>query len=374
MRNMPIAEDKEIMRLKQQIRETPVTVDLVERTLQNYDAIKESGSHKKSGRRRRSVWVIASATMALVLVFGSGFVSPVMADSLKQIPGMDSIFRLAGDLGLRTADEKGMLTALNMETTHEGVTLEIPVIMFDGTRVSVGIERKEFGDKALPYSVQEQIKNVHLSIDGKDINSFAPANTSNTIGPYIFPNENANSAILEFSDLRNQGGQAFPDEFELTMDITLTDVQEPFVIHIPVKKNTANNVVLTPSVQRTYGDISLSLEKVEFTPITTSITTRINFTGKSAKTFTQSPIGYDILDADGNKLKFITGNGWNATGGDVLVTDSRFEPFKSLPEFITIKPYIYLYQTNDPSQFQLDDKGNPKIEYLSDLEITIPVK
>lgn len=168
MRNMPIAEDKEIMRLKQQIRETPVTVDLVERTLQNYDAIKESGSHKKWAKTQIGVGYCFRNYGPCSCVW-LWICLPVMADSLKQIPGMDSIFRLAGDLGLRTADEKGMLTALNMETTHEGVTLEIPVIMFDGTRVSVGIERKEFGDKALPYSVQEQIKNVHLSIDGKTL-------------------------------------------------------------------------------------------------------------------------------------------------------------------------------------------------------------
>lgn len=51
--------------------------------------------------------------------------------------------------------------------------------------------------------------------------------------------------------------------------------------------------------------------------------------------------------------------------------DVRFHPFETLPKAITIKPYIHLYDSE--GSFQLDENGNLKIQYIPELEITIPI-
>jgi hypothetical protein len=295
-----------------------------------------------------------------------------MAASLKQVPGMNSIFQLAGDLGLQTADEKGLLSKPNLSDTHDGLTLSVPEVMFDGTRVSIALERQTTDKKFTNETVSSLINDVILTINGEEINSYAPANTSNSIDPYTIPGKNSNSTIIQFSDLRNQGGKPFPDKFNLTVSMPVSGIKQPFKIEIPVEKNTKNNLVFTPSLKRKYSNIDYTLEKVELTPITTSITTRIKLPTNS-KISSLPFLEYEIYDDKGKQLKFISNNGWSATDGNVLITDSRFEPFTSLPKSITIKVDKVILRKDDKSKFELDKDGNPKIEYFPDLEITYPI-
>ncbi|MNW49333.1 hypothetical protein D3C74_267450 [compost metagenome] len=84
-------------------------------------------------------------------------------------------------------------------------------------------------------------------------------------------------------------------------------------------------------------------------------------------------MSYELYDDKGKQLNFISNNGWSATDGNVLINDSRFEPFISPPKAITIKVYKNILNKDDKSKFELGKDGNPKIEYFPDLEITYPI-
>ncbi|SMF66708.1 protein of unknown function [Paenibacillus uliginis N3/975] len=369
-------EDKDFNQLQSLIRETPIEVDLVERTMEKYAEVNSKAANSRviaTRNKNRAGKTIIAVASAFLILMGSGFISPTMAASIKQIPGINSIFKFAGDLGLKTADEKGLVTTVNSSDSHDNLKLNVPVVMFDGTRVSIGIEHQSSVKKYLDKNMQELISSIELFINGEPVNSYAPANTSNSIDPYIIPSIEDNSAIIQFSDRHNQGGNVFPDKFDLTLKISVLGIQEPFEIDIPVEKNTKDNLALNPSISRQYENINLKLDKVEFTPITTSLTTRIELS-KNLEIASSLPLlGYDIFDEKGNKLKLINANGWNPTDGNVMITDSRFEPFESIPKSITIKTYKYLYKNENRNQFELDSNGIPKIEYLPDLEITLPI-
>ncbi|MBP1308100.1 hypothetical protein JOD82_001115 [Paenibacillus sp. 1182] len=369
-------EDKEIEHLQKLIRNTPLQVDLIDRTMERYSTMK-TRRYKRSNSRSKRVrntflGTSAALVMAFALVVSTGFISPTMAASLKQIPGIDSIFQLAGDLGLQTADEKGLVSKPNLSDTHDGLTLSVPEVMFDGTRISIALERQTTDKRFLNTELPLLLDDLILSINGEDIHSYAPANTSNSIDPYTIPGKNSNSTIIQFSDLRNQGGKPFPDKFNLTVSMPVSGIKQPFKIEIPVEKNTKNNFVFTPSLKRKYSNIDYTLEKVELTPITTSITTRIKLPTNS-KISSLPFLEYEIYDDKGKQLKSISSNGWSATDGNVLITDSRFEPFTSLPKSITIKVDKVILRKDDKSKFELDKDGNPKIEYFPDLEITYPI-
>lgn len=101
-----------------------------------------SSSHRPVKRfLRRTAITAASAALIGVMIIGSAYVSPTMAESLKQVPLVDSVFKLAGDLGLQTADQKGLATSSNLSVTHDGITLKVPQIIFDGTRLVVALEK-----------------------------------------------------------------------------------------------------------------------------------------------------------------------------------------------------------------------------------------
>ncbi|MGW8958213.1 DUF4179 domain-containing protein [Paenibacillus sp. NPDC055715] len=375
--NIPLKpEDKEIEHLQKLIRNTPIQVDLMDKTMERFEKV-GTRRYKRSNtrpKRTRNTIIVTSAMLAMtfMLVVGTGFISPTMAASIRQIPGMNSIFQLAGDLGLQTADEKGLLSKPNLSDTHDGLTLSVPEVMFDGTRVSIALERQTTDKRFLNETVSSLINDVTLTINGKEINSYAPANTSNSIDPYMIPGKNSNSTIIQFSDLRNQGGKSFPDKFNLTLSMPVSGIQQPFKISIPVEKNTKNNLVLMPSISRDYGDIHLKLEKIEFTPITTNITTRIVLPEHS-KISSLPFLSYELFDEKGTSSKLIGASGWSATDDNVLVTDSQFEPFKSIPKSITIKTYKNIFKKEDKSQFELDKKGNEIIEYFPKLEFTLPI-
>ncbi|MFC3749945.1 DUF4179 domain-containing protein [Paenibacillus sp. GCM10012306] len=370
-------DDQEIYHIKKMIRETSVELDLTDRIMESFmpKRTKATGHSRLHQGWRRAMISIASVAAIVIIVTGTGFISPTLAASIKQIPGMNSIFKLAGDLGLKMADEKGLVTVLDTGATHDGLTLRATAITFDGTRVSIGLQREVLDHVQSAESLLAAIKNVELAIDDKDIQTYSAAGY-NDVGIFINPTQDQNTAILQFADLKNQGGQALPDTFKLSLELTLSGAQEPFKLTIPVTINTENNLVLNPAIQRKYENINLTLDKIEFTLITTNLTTRIELPEgmKIAELqSSQGMIGYDLFDETGKKIKLISGNGWNAENGNVLITDTRFEPFESIPKSITLKPYKYIYKDNDSYLFQLDADGHVKVEYIPELEITLPV-
>lgn len=364
-------EDKELDQLERFIRETPMEIDLVNRTMSKFESTrytKQPESSRTSKKmRQRVVMITASTAMILSLIFFTSLVSPTLAATIKHVPVLSSIFKLAGDFGLQTADEKGLSTKLHTSVTHDDFTLNVSEVVYDGTRVSIGIGRPHKEDEK--ETLMERISNIELFINDAPVKSFAP---DKSIGIVTKPGKDNDSAIIEFSDLRNQGGNPFPEQFDLTVSVIIAGIQDPFKIDIPVNK-IENNLTIQPNVSREYKNIHFSVEKVEFTPITTGLTTRVILTDNSIFTLPLLTMGVDIFDDQGHKLKLIGGDGWNATNGNIHISDRRFQPFESIPKTITLKPYIYLFNENEMGAFQMDENDEPKIQYIPELEVTLPI-
>ncbi|WP_277471328.1 MULTISPECIES: DUF4179 domain-containing protein [unclassified Paenibacillus] len=376
--NRTAIEDKELGRLEQMIRDTPAEIDLTRGVMDRYDQKRRQVSWEAaSGRRgwRKPAAAVAAAVLIMTAVAGTGLISPAAAEALKHIPGMERVFQLAGDLGLRAADEQGLYSDPGVSDTQGGVSVAATAVAFDGIRVSVGLERTAPASGAAGQngSLQEAMTDVELSINGLPLNDYAPYGSS--IGPFLFPVPDSDKLVLEFSDLRNQGGQAFPEQFELGLQFRVTGIEEPFLLDIPVELNTRDNLVLAPSVVRHSGNVTMQVDKVELTPVTTNITTRLELDGMTISEMHSSggSIGYELFDDQGNIIQMLSGNGTNASGGNVLVEDSRFAPLGSVPQSITLKPYHFVYKEGSTSEFQLDARGNVRVEYIPELEVTVPV-
>ncbi|MFJ8514644.1 DUF4179 domain-containing protein [Lysinibacillus xylanilyticus] len=367
-------EDKELEQLERLIRETPIEIDLVNRTMNKYESsryTKQSESSRTSKKMRQKVMMItASAAMIFSLLFITSLISPTMAATIKEVPLLSSIFKFAGDLGLKTADEKGLATQLHTSVTHDGFTLNVTEVVYDGTRVSIAIKRPHIEDEK--ETLMERISNIELFINDAPVKSFAPDN-SNSIGIMMHPGKDEDSAIIEFADLRNQGGRPFPEQFDLTLSTTITGIQDPLIIDIPVKNKIEDYVTLQSNVSRQYDNIHFTVEKITLTPITTGITTRMVLTDNSTFTLPLLSMGIDIIDDQGHKIELIGGNGWNATNGSIHISDLRYHPFESVPKTITLKPYIHLFDENEMGAFQMDENNEPKIQYIPELEVTLPI-
>lgn len=112
--------------------------------------LEAASEHQGTLRRKRmprwlSRVMISAASVAggLVLLISLGFISPAMAETLKQLPFMSSVFQLAGDSGLRKANEAGLTTNVEQTVTLDGMTLRVSEQMYDGSRFSVVLTRVE---------------------------------------------------------------------------------------------------------------------------------------------------------------------------------------------------------------------------------------
>lgn len=367
-------KDKELdqLELERLIRETPVEIDLVNRTMHKYTSspsINHSGNVRASKTiRKRLFRITASVTMIFSLIIITCLISPTMAATMKEVPLLSSVFKFTRDLGLHAADEKELSTKLNTSVTHEGYTLNVTEVVYDGIRVAIGIERLPKEGENSKESLSDQISKIELLLNGKPLDH---TNFSDIVGQ---PSKDNNSAIFEFADLRNQGGEPFPKQFNLTLSATITGISEPFKMDIPVS-DIGNYVKLQPNISRKYKNNQFTIEQIMLTPITTSITTRIALLDKSTTVDSRGGISIDVFDEQGHKLKISSGNGRRETneGTSDLIEDLRLHPFETLPKAITIKPYTHLYDSYPDGLFKLDKNGDPIVQYIPELEITIPI-
>ncbi|WP_310551046.1 DUF4179 domain-containing protein [Paenibacillus glufosinatiresistens] len=370
MKSTQMPKDNDLEFIKRLLNEDPVTIDLVKSTMDRYHKT-DLPSVPVPSRRSKTRFVFSVASLAAVMLFTLPYLSPTMAASMKQVPVLSTLFQFIGDLGLRTADERGWYTSTASQDSHNGISLQVPVVMFDGTRLSLGIERMGQAEStSLP--LQSQIKSIHLSIDGRDIQDFQPSQTDNSIDIYSFQGRDKNSSVLEFSDLRNQGGEPFPDHFRLSLEVILEGVDQPYALTVPVRLNVSDLKVYSPHLKHSYQNLTVDLEKVEVTPVTTSISLRLTVDPSDSR---HIPLmGYDLFDESGHKLNFLTSHSWNPTDGLVQVTDARYEPLNGYSKTIVIKPYLYLYKDPANKEMIISEDGTPKIRYIPELEMRVALK
>lgn len=324
---------------------------------------------KKRVRRR----VIASTIAAgLAAIIGSGFVSPAMADSLQQVPGVRSIFKLAGDLGLRTAATEHLVQSPHATVSGGNFSLSIPEIIYDGTRVSLSLERLSNSDSAVEEgTLKEAIKSIDLLINDQDIQTYGPGNT-NSIGIFQYAGADKDSVIVEFSDLRNQEGKVLPDSFDLKVNVSLADSDEAFSIEVPVVKNATDMLVKDIESTKQTEDFAISYKKIELTPVTTNLSTVLTLPEGEVYDPLKLSVSYDVIDEQGNVLKLLSSNEWHESNGNELISDIRLQPFETTPEKITIRPYLIAF--TDEGTLEYDADGNIAKRYLKELEVEVPVE
>jgi hypothetical protein len=311
---------------------------------------------KKTFRPWKKAGVAAASAVVLsTCVLGTAFVSPAMAESLKQVPGVGKVFNLIGDLGLQTADEKGITQASTAEASQDNIKLKISEIIFDGTRLSLALEREGGAETEEPLAAQ--LAKTDLFIDGKPLNA-KPGSIGGPIG-------NSSSTIVNFTDI-----QGLPDQFELTVKVQLQGSEEPFQLVTPVVKTASQNIVLKPEARAENEVLRFIVNKVEITPATVAIeTTYTQLVDKLPDPYVDpassiQTFEYDVADEQGHLLEFISAEGETLEVDHPQKLHTLFAPFDEMPENIVIKPYVFKYTPD----------GKIQKKYLPELELSIPVR
>ncbi|WP_211749272.1 DUF4179 domain-containing protein [Paenibacillus sp. Marseille-Q4541] len=311
---------------------------------------------------------------ALLILIGSIVVSPAMAQSLQQAPFIRSIFEFAGDLGLNVAHKQDLTIHPAVSATQDDTTLTIPEIIYDGTRVSFSLEQTNpsLTDIKEMRELQDDIQHMDVQINGKDVDQYAPRYSNIPI--ITKPGVDDDSVIVELMTMQNRGGKPFPSSFEMTVTIQMAQFKEPFLFTVPVSVSTGEKAALLTNEQsKAYKIFTITLEKLELTPITTSLIVRQSFPGGTSYDFLTTGLDYEVWDEKGNELSQINGSGGQLSDEGDFIYDLRFEPFPSKPEKIIIKPYLPQYSKVEKGAYLYDQDGEIVKEMIPELEFEIRV-
>ncbi|MFM9329923.1 DUF4179 domain-containing protein [Paenibacillus mesotrionivorans] len=326
---------------------------------------------------------VAAAILGLALI-ASGFVSPVMANALKQIPILGQIYSLwgenNGDPGIQQAED--FITNVNQSVTHGNLTMNIPTLLFDGTRILMNITTPGNTLASKPNSMPSdankgEVDTFEVLYKGQPL-----------LWNYEHMDGEAASSIMVevlstyYKPLTTTQTIQFPDQFDLTVNVTLKGYDVPFQFVLPVTRSTPVTV-LTSEETKHHDNINLQISKVEITPITTQLS--VEYKTKSGQSIEEMlasipskykgangsiiALQYDIVDEHGVQLKPI---GYHPISESYNI---RFEPFKTLPRTIIIKPYLVvsLGETPPEAKGRVEVKDMVK-EYIPELETVFSVQ
>nr|WP_246362869.1 DUF4179 domain-containing protein [Paenibacillus alba] len=355
---------------------------------ETYQIIRETDNTISPIQRKTNVsrtfnkwWVstVAAAILGVTLI-ASGFVSPVMAVALKQIPVLGQIYSLWGeknlDPGLQQAED--FITNVNQSVTHGKVTMNVPTLLFDGTRILMNVTTPgnrlasepnsppSDANKGAVDTLEVLYKDQPLSWDYE----FMDGETASSLMVQVTRTTSINQTVQ------------FPDQFDLTVNVTLKGYDVPFQFVLPITKSTPVTV-LTSKETKHHDNINLQISKLEITPITTQVSVEYKTKpGQSIEEMLASipskykgadggviALQYDIVDEHGVQLKPI---GAHPLSESYTI---RFEPFKTLPRTVTIKPYLVVSEGQAPAGVigRWEDNNMVK-KYIPELETVLSVQ
>lgn len=383
-------EYTEMNNIEQMIRESSFSKHDLSSQIMN--RIGENEMSRTTFSFQRSVFKKTAVAASVVVLLGAGtigagFVSPAMADALKVIPGLGVIYEGTSAKGIETAMEKGMISEPEQAVTHDGITLKLANLLYDGTRLSFVLEREgaELENVASPYFMeganipkdkQEKgyVERPTLLANGKEIKF-----SSGGFG------DSAHQKNAFFVELTH--GLNLPDQFELTIQTKVTKVEEPFEFKVPVQIEN-NALVLKPGISKSDSQFSYTVKELYISPVSTRLI--VDSKGlppespQQSGDYSASKVYYEIVDDQGNALNQHQFGYFSKKPETAYHIDELYSPFTVKPTKITIKPFTLTVKNDDFSIVgqKKDSNGNilPGEEnqgdrtYLTNLELTIPVE
>ncbi|WP_339281388.1 DUF4179 domain-containing protein [Paenibacillus sp. FSL H8-0282] len=359
---------------------------------ETYQIIRETDNstspiqRKMDASRTFNKWLISTAAAAIlgVTVLASGFVSPAMAGALKQIPVLGQIYSLWGEKNLDPGVQQAgdFITNVNQSVTHSEVTMNIPTLLFDGTRILMNLTtpgnrlasepnsppsdaNKGAVDKFEVLYKGQPLLWSYEHMDGETASSIMVQ----VLNTYYDPSTTTQTV-------------QFPDQFDLTVNVTLKGYDVPFEFVLPVTKSTPVTA-LTSEETKHHDNINLQISKVEITPITTQVSIEYKTKpGQSVEEMLASipskykganggviALQFDIVDERGVQLKPIGAHPLSES------YNVRFEPFKTIPNTVTVKPYLVVSEGQAPAGTKgLWEDNNMVKEYIPELETVLSVQ
>lgn len=312
-------------KLKEQAKERPAMSKIVRNRIDatldslpesasqmNMESFQDHPSKRVHKPLRRTAGAAVAAGVLGLTVFASGFVSPAMADSLRNIPLIGSLFSsIEADIGLRTAGNEGLTTPVNSSFTYQDVKFKVLETVYDGTRA------------AFLVHVTAPNLNQGMYDNGKDIvklssgveNVFFDVNGSRPDSGLFYSSAGANEpdTLLFEQVIPADHTGTIPDQFEAKVKLKLQGMDHEFELTVPFTKSTTDTHNVQPNSTIENDLYTVTVNKAEVTPITTRLTASIALKGEETLSKKEEKqlreIRFAVYDDQGRQLTALSGEG-----------------------------------------------------------------
>ncbi|MEH7379388.1 DUF4179 domain-containing protein [Bacillus sp. JJ1533] len=269
---------------------------------------------------------VAAVFIVGVLLFGVSFMSPTLAETMRSVPVIGSIFKMVGDIGTQKGEEEGLTTLLGQQVEMNGQVVTFTESLYDGSQIHIGYLIESYTQVDNNYST-DFLSDLRLTIDGKGV-SYGMGERGELL-------ENGDYAGILSISIREE----LPNEFNLGIG---THKKNSVLVELPITRQGDNRAYLVNETVET-KDLTMHVDKVTFFPTSTEILFRQIVDEKVFESKKYDWLDYQVVDDQGNVLQPLSGGGGGGPmkNGQLLQTFRYyFEPLEIVPKSLTFKPYL----------------------------------
>ncbi|WP_047150326.1 DUF4179 domain-containing protein [Aneurinibacillus tyrosinisolvens] len=328
--------------------------EILEKLPQHSPAAAPVSLHKKK-QRRKLPYIAGAAAVTALCIFGSGFISPAMAQVLREVPLIGSVFEKVGDPILQDMSKQGLISQPQKTATDKGIEMRITDVFYDGSRLALGYKLKTENNQPL-NKVENQSMPLQWSLSVPETDNVQwigdVTEKAGKDGEY--------SGKIDFNfDIEKR----FRENFTLQLAVeAIHGVKGSWKFSIPISTRKVEKASTTfqPMVTKKWNGMTYTVERVTFSPATTQVI--VNRTVPKEKMQDFFYIGYDESGTVISGGPSSGGAPKDEGNGMVTVTDTLlFEAMKDIPKSITLEAGIpgQLKAGDDPSlkRYSFDAKG-----------------
>lgn len=303
--------------------------------------------HQLPKRKRvsRITYIAASLFTGFSILFGASFLSPTLAETMRSIPVIGSVFDMVGDIGVKKGTDEGLSTLIGEQVNINGQNITFTESLYDGTRIHIGFILENYtAEKGTRPSAF--LENLIFTIDGKTIDGYGMGMTGKEMdGNYV------GTISISVRD-------SIPTEFML--GIQSRDGSSQYA-ELPVEQQGEHKAFLVNELRKT-DDLTILYDQITFFPTSTEIAFRQIFDKKAYESNKYMMLDYQVEDNQGRILQPLSGGGegGSSENGQILQNIKYyFEPLESTPESLTIKPFLYKMTEQSPNTISKKWRGEP---------------
>ncbi len=217
-------EENKLEKWKAEIERAMVKDDLLENAIkQGFQRAKDTHiDRRKRQYVKRGIWSIVVAAILFLTLVTSIRVSPVMANAVASIPGMEKFVDfIRDDKGLASAIENEYFQALDISVKKEGVTVTIDGVIADEEEMIVfytvgGLKKNNLPNTSFPH-ITDQKGNEIMTAGSSSSSSYNERNEETGTLNIRFNDEMQETEYI-FQKTANSGTRAIDFEIPFSVD------------------------------------------------------------------------------------------------------------------------------------------------------------